>query len=418
MSVSSAVHQAVTALRSNSFRSWLTILGIVWGITAVSMLQAYGDGFRRAVVRGFDAFGPDLIMVWPGQTSEQAGGERAGRRIQLDLDDIYRIREEATLVRSVSPEILRSAQAANGVRQTSVGVRAVYPGYGAIRNEIPSAGRFLNDEDLTERRRVVFLGSEVRRKLFGNSDPTGQTLLLNNARFTVIGWMEKKLNFSSYFRPDDQSVFIPLSAATDLWQTRYLSLIVLDPISRSFAGRAVEQVRGILARKHRFSPKDDRAVRIFSREQFRPIIDGITVGIQVLLAFIGALTLGIGGVGVANIMLVSMTERTREIGVRMAVGATRRQIRTQFLLEALAIVAIGGAIGLAFSYLVVQAVGILPFMGQLFQDDSGRADIHLTLSWASTAKSVGLLALVGLVSGLIPALKAARMDPIEALRYE
>jgi putative ABC transport system permease protein len=410
--------QAITALRSNRFRSWLTVLGIVWGITAVSMLQAYGDGFRRAVVRGFDAFGPDVIMVWPGQTSEQAGGERAGRRIQLDLEDVQRLREEATLVRAVSPEILFGAQASNGIRQTNVGVRAVHPVYGSIRSEVPSAGRFLSDEDLAERRRVAFLGSEVRRKLFGNTDPVGQTLLLNSARFTVVGWMEKKLNFSSYFRPDDSSVFIPLTAATDLWPTRYLSLILLEPIARPMAAQAVQQARGILARKHRFSPKDERAVRIFSREQFRPIIDGITIGLQVLLGFIGVLTLGIGGVGVANIMLVSATERTREIGVRIAVGATRRQIRMQFLLEALSIVAIGGAIGLAVSFLAVQAVGVLPFMGQMFEDDSGRADIHLKLSWMATLRSVALLALVGLVSGLIPAVKAARMNPIEALRYE
>ncbi len=159
-------------------------------------------------------------------------------------------------------------------------------------------------------------------------------------------------------------------------------------------------------------------MRIFSREQFRPIIDGITIGIQALLALIGALTLGIGGVGVMNIMLVSVTERTREIGVRMAVGATRRQIRMQFLLEALTIVAIGGAIGLAFSAGAVKAVGVLPFMGRMFEDESGKADIHLMLSWASALRSVGLLALVGLASGLLPAVKAARMNPIEALRYE
>ena len=410
--------QAAIALRRNTFRSCLTILGIIWGITAVSMLQAYGEGFRRAVVRGFDAFGPDVIMIWPGQTSQQAGGERAGRRIRLEMEDVIRLREEATLVRNVSPEILRDAQAVNGVRQTSVAVRAVHPSYGAIRNEAPTAGRFINEEDLTERRRVVFLGSEVRRKLFGNIDPVGQTVLLNKAKFTVVGWMEKKLNFSGYFRADDDSVYIPLTAATDMWQTRYLNLILVEPISRSLSLPAVAQVREILGRRHRFSAKDERAVRIFSREQFRPIVDSITIGIQLLLGLIGVLTLGIGGVGVMNIMLVSVTERTREIGVRMAVGATRRQIRIQFLLEALAIVALGGALGLVLSYAIIQSTPILPFMGQMFQDDSGRADIHLQLSWLTTVRSIGLLAMVGLLSGVFPAFKASRLNPVEALRYE
>src|SRR5574340_621480 len=162
------IAQAVQSLKSNTFRSCLTILGIVWGITAVSMLQAYGDGFRRSVVRGFDAFGPDVIMIWPGQTSEQAGGERAGRKIRLEMEDAYRLKEDGTLLKNVSPELLHEAQASNGVRQTSVAVRAVWPAYGAIRNEAATGGRFLNEEDLTQRRRAIFLGSEVRRKLFGN----------------------------------------------------------------------------------------------------------------------------------------------------------------------------------------------------------------------------------------------------------
>ncbi len=411
-------HQAAVSLRRHVFRSVLTILGIVWGIAAVCMLQAYGDGFHNAVTRGFDAFGPDVILLSGGQTSEQAGGERAGRRIQLDLGDVELIRAEATLIRGLSPEILRGAQVAYGDRLTSVGVRAVHPAYGQIRNETPTGGRFLNEDDLRERRRVIFLGSEVRRKLFGNANAVGQVVVLQGARFTVVGWMEKKLNFSSYFRPDDDCVFIPLTAATDLWDTRYFNFIVMEPVARNQALAAVRQVRSVLARRHRFSPNDERAVRIFSREQFRPVLDGITIGIRLLLAVVGVLTLGIGGVGVMNIMLVAVTERTREIGVRMAVGATRRQIRIQFLLEALVIVAIGGVAGLALAYVIIHGVDTVPFMGVLWDDDSGRADIHLQMSWAVTLRSVGLLTLVGLFSGLLPAVKASRLNPIEALRYE
>jgi len=412
------INQAALALRRNVFRSCLTVLGIVWGITAVSMLQSYGDGFREAVIGAFDAFGPDVIMVWPGQTSQQAGGERAGRKIRMEMEDVLRLREDGTLLRGVSPEVFKQAQASNGVRQTTVGMRAVHPVYSSIRNEVATEGRFLSDEDLAERRRVVFLGSEARRKLFGNADPIGQTILLNNARFTVIGWMEKKLSFSSYFRSDDESVFIPLTAASDLWDTRYMSVILAEPVTRSMSAPAVRQVRDILSRRLRFSPKDERALQIFSREKFRPILDGITIGIDLLLTLVGALTLGIGGVGVMNIMLVSVQERTREIGVRMALGATRRTIRMQFLLEALVIVGAGGAIGLGLSYVTIHWVGMLPLLGQMWQDDSGRADIHLRMSWLTTARSVGLLAIVGLLSGIIPAIKASRMNPIEALRYE
>jgi putative ABC transport system permease protein len=412
------VAQSWSNLTRNRTRSILTMLGIVWGIAAVAVLMSYGGGFRGSLVRAFDAFGKSAVVIWPGQTSEQAGGERAGRQIRLELADREVMLEEATLVKDVSLETVQWRNISYNERMANTAIRGVYPEYGEIRNELPNEGRWISPEDFMERRRVVFLGSRLRRKLFAGRPAVGETVRIDGVRFTVIGTMAAKLQMSNYFTSDDECAFIPYSSAGDMWSTRYTSVIVFSAVSPSLEMKAIEQVRQAIGKRQRFSPSDKRALQIFGRQEFRPIIDGITIGLQVLLVFIGSLTLGIGGVGVANIMLVSVDERIREIGLRRALGARKRHIRLQFLVEALVLTLAGGVIGIVVAWVIIASVGSMPLLGSVFEDESGVGDLHLKMSTMTVLVSTGILVVVGALAGMVPALKASRLDPVDALRYE
>ncbi len=337
--------QSWTNLTRNRTRSLLTMLGIVWGIVAVTVLLAYGSGFRGVLTHAFDAFGKSAVVAWPGQTSEQAGGERAGRRVRFEKADRDTIVAESSLVKAISMETVQWRQIAYEDRMANTAVRGVEPVYGEIRNEVPSDGRWLSAEVFVERRRVAFLGSQLRKKLFAGRPAIGETIRIDGMRFTVVGSMDRKMQMSNYFTSDDECAFIPYTTAGDLWDTRYSSVLVFSAVSPLLEAAAIQQVREAVGKRQRFSGTDKRAIQMFGREEFRPIIDGITIGLQVLLIFIGTLTLGIGGVGVANIMLVSVDERVREIGLRRALGARKRHIRWQFLAEALVLTLIGGAAG-------------------------------------------------------------------------
>jgi putative ABC transport system permease protein len=408
------LHESYNAMRHNRRRTALTMLGMAWGIATVVMLLAYGDGFGQACANIFANFGTKLVIVVPGRTSMQAGGQKAGVQVRFTQDDLETLATNLPQITHITPEVSKQASIQYDTRVFTWGVTGNYPNVFDVRALKIGQGRFYNPEDEIQRAQVAVIGSEAKEKLFSGRNALGEHIRIDGLSFAVIGVLKAKMQEGN----DDinRVIYVPFTTMSELKNTHYLDTIWFTYQTPEY--ESLEQsVRTIMATAHKFNQSDRQAVEVFNLMTQVHQFEIITIGLKVLMGFIGTLTLGIGGVGLMNIMLVSVTQRTREIGVQKALGAPRRYILLQFLAEALTITFIGGVLGVVLAYAVALSVGRLTLYSA-FAKNGEAGDIRLIIAPGTLIASTLILGAVGLVSGMVPAFRASRLDPIEALRHE
>ncbi len=396
-------------IRAQKLRTFLTIFGITWGTIAVVLLLGFGVGLGRQMKKSFHGMGEGLIILWPGRTSVPYEGLNKGRRLSFREDDAFLLEREISRIKHISPEYARGSVQLKSEKNTySVYLRGVYPVYGEMRNTIPErGGRFLDPLDIEHKKRSIFLGSTVKQELFGDEPAVGRLVTLNSVPFQVVGVLIGKTQNSSYGSRDETAAFIPATTFAALFGHKYINNMVIqgkDP--RQNEGLQKDILR-VLAKKYRFHPDDEEAIGIWDMSEGEKLFTAFQLGFNIFLGIVGAFTLIVGGIGVSNIMNVVVEERTKEVGLKMAVGAKKRFVLSQFLFETHLITLIGGAIGLAISY------GIINFFPNTgIEEEIGRP----TFSWEVAVVTVTLLGLIGFVSGFAPARRASNLDPVEALR--
>jgi len=419
MTLSEILRQALATFRAHKMRTFLTMFGIVWGIASVILLVGLGRGFVVDQKKHMESLGKDLVIVWGGRTSAQVGGRAAGREITLNVDDAEVIRDECYLIKNVSPELRRTVPEVSQYNSASRGVVGMWPSYQDFRSLKVSEGRLITDDDEREGRRVLVLGSKAYRQLFPGQPAVGATVLVKSMPYSVVGVLQEKKQNSNYSGPDNDYLFAPYSAVSRDFPppekpgagiTRgYLDDIVFEVVDPEEHEAAVLQVRRTVGRVRHFDPLDKDALFIWDTMDGAKQLAKIFGVVTLFFGCVAIVTLCLGGIGVMNIMLVSVSERTREIGTRKAMGATKRDILRQFFAESAMLTLVGGLLGLSFGMGTCAALEILPLPDFV---------PHPVVSWISIVASILTLSLITVTAGMYPAQRAAEMTPVESLRYE
>jgi putative ABC transport system permease protein len=417
MNFTEILRQTFAMFRTHKMRMFLTMFGIVWGISSVILLVGLGRGFSADNQRRMKTLGKDLVIVWGGRTSAQAGGLAAGREIRLVIDDARMIRSECYLVKTVSPELRRGVPEVSQFNSANREVVGMWPSYQDFRSLTVAEGRPVSDEDESEARRLVVLGDAARKQLFSGQPAVGASILIQRVPYTVIGVLQEKKQNSSYSGPDNDYLYAPYSAVARDFPPPdkpgivrgYLDDIVFEVGSSEQHEAAVQQVRQTLGRLHHFDPTDKDALFVWDTMDGAKLVENIFNVVTIFFACVAIITLCLGGIGVMNIMLVSVTERTREIGMRKAIGATRQDILRQFFAESAILTAASGVLGLTFGVGLCVALNTIPLPDFV---------PHPIISPISILASVLTLSVITVTAGVYPAQRAAEMQPVEALHYE